>query len=185
MQQMFPFDLTAELVKKLSTIKMLALDVDGILTDGQVTYNSAGEEQKNFNIKDGLGIKLAQKAGIKVAIITGRVSPMVERRASELAIDYVIQGREDKATALLELVRESGIELEHIAYTGDDLPDYQAIKIAGVGLTVADAHPDVLAVADWATPLAGGAGAVRQICDALLLCSGQYEQITASFKQQQ
>lgn len=174
--------LSEELKERFAAISMLALDVDGILTDSRVTYDSAGQEQKSFNIKDGLGIKLAQKAGIKVAIITGRVSPMVERRSEELGLDYVIQGREDKGTALKELSTESGIALENIAYAGDDLPDFQALKTAGIGITVADAHPEIIAIADWVTPLAGGCGAVRQICDALLLCCGQYDQITGTFK---
>lgn len=182
MENTLGLDIHPALKERLATIKLLALDVDGILTDGNVTYDSAGQEQKSFNIKDGLGIKLVQKAGIKVAIITGRVSPMVERRSKELGMDYVIQGREDKGTALQELSEESGITLQQIAYAGDDLPDYKALKLASVGLTVADAHPDIINIADWVTPLTGGQGAVRQICDALLISCGKYDQITGSFK---
>ena len=170
------------LQNKLESIKMLALDVDGILTDGRVTYDSAGQEQKSFNIKDGLGIKLLQDAGIKVAIISGRRSPMVERRSKELKISYVIQGREDKSRALRELSSESGIAVEHIAYAGDDLPDFLALKLAGASFTVADAQPEILSIVDWVTPLPGGCGAVRQICDALLMCCGRYEQVTQPFK---
>lgn len=175
-------DLNPSLVAKLASVQMLALDVDGILTDGSVTYDSNGTEHKSFNIKDGLGIKLAQQAGIKVAIITGRVSPMVERRANELRIDYLIQGREDKGTALTELEEKSGISLKNIAYMGDDLPDYLAIGMAGIGITVADGHADVQAIANWITTNAGGQGAVREVCDALLVSRDQYQQITASFK---
>jgi len=182
MQNKLGFDLSNTLKERFSSIKLLALDVDGILTDGSVTYDSAGQEHKSFNIKDGLGIKLAQKAGIKVAIITGRISPMVERRSKELGMDYVIQGREDKGTALNELSLESGIALEQIAYAGDDLPDFQALKKAGVGLTVADAHPEIIAIADWVAPLAGGCGAVRQMCDALLISCDKYGQVTNAFK---
>ena len=182
MYQSLPIDLDPALVTKLASIQMLALDVDGILTDGSVTYDSNGAEHKSFNIKDGLGIKLAQQAGIKVAIITGRVSPMVERRANELHIDYLIQGREDKGTALTELEEKSGISLKNIAYMGDDLPDYLAIRMAGIGITVADGHADVQAIADWITANAGGQGAVREVCDALLVSHDQYQQMTASFK---
>ena len=183
MDKLFNFNLSSDLTRKLASIQMLALDVDGILTNGHVTYDSSGQELKSFNIKDGLGIKLLQKAGVKVAIITGRVSPMVERRSKELAIDYVIQGREDKSTALKELVETSGIALEQIAYAGDDLPDYSAISIAGIGITVADAHPEIMAIADWVTPLAGGCGAVRQMCDALLISNGQYSHVTSDFRE--
>lgn len=182
MKNALGLELSDAVKQRLSTVRLLALDVDGILTDGSVTYDSAGQEHKSFNIKDGLGIKLAQRADIKVAIITGRVSPMVERRAKELGMDYVIQGREDKGTALQELSAESGVALEQIAYAGDDLPDYRALKLAGTGLTVADAHPDIIDLADWVTPLGGGQGAVRQICDALLIGCGKYDQITGAFK---
>lgn len=177
-----PFELPVELQQKLAKIKLLALDVDGILTSGNVTYDSSGAEHKSFNIKDGLGIKLAQKAGIKVAIITGRVSPMVERRSKELGLDYVIQGREDKGTALNELSGLSEVEVEHIAYAGDDLPDYQAILMAGVGITVSDAHPEIINIVDWVTPIGGGKGAVRQICDGLLISGGKYNDALDSFK---
>lgn len=170
------------LKERMAQIQLLALDVDGILTDGAVTYDSAGNEHKSFNIKDGQGIKLAQRAGIKIAIITGRTSAMVDRRARELGIDFLVQGREDKGTALKELVETSGIQLEHIAYMGDDLPDLQAIRMAGLGVTVEDAHADILETADIITELPGGKGAVREICDALLLSMGKYEQITAAFK---
>lgn len=161
---------------------MLALDVDGILTDGRITYDSQGNELKSFNIKDGLGIKLAQSIGIQIAIITGRVSPMVARRCEELGIESIIQGREDKGTALAELSSQSGVPFRQIAYAGDDLPDLRALNAAAVGITVADAHPEVLAVADWVTPLKGGEGAVRQICDALLQSQGQYEQAMEAFR---
>ncbi len=116
-----------------AAIRLLVLDVDGVMTDGRIYYSSTGEELKAFNIRDGLGIKLLQRAGIEVAIITGRTSPMVERRAGELGISRVVQGREDKQLALRELSGELGIPLEHCAYMGDDLPDLGAIRSAGLG----------------------------------------------------
>ena len=177
-----PPRLSASLQERAASIALLTLDVDGILTDGRVTYDSNGQELKSFNIKDGLGIKLIQKAGIRTAIMTGRVSPVVERRSRELGINYVIQGREDKGTALGELSRESGIALEYIAYAGDDLPDYQALKLAGVSMTVADAHPEIIAIADWVAPLSGGCGAVRQMCDLLLQAKGKYDFATGDFR---
>lgn len=167
---------------ELANIRWLVLDVDGVLTDGVISYDSAGNEQKGFNIKDGLGIKLLQKAGIQVAIITGRDSLMVQRRAGELGIDHLIQGREDKAMALQELAERENISMASIAYIGDDLPDYQAIACCGYGVTVADGHPDVMEIADHVTNLAGGRGAVREFCDFLLKAQGKYEQVTSSLK---
>lgn len=175
-------DISSELKKKLSGIHWLVLDVDGILTDGMISYDSAGNEFKRFNIKDGLGIKLLQNAGIQTAIITGRISPMVQRRADELGISVVIQGREDKANALRELADREQIAMEFIAYMGDDLPDYKAILGSGFGVTVADAHPDIRAIADHVTTLAGGQGAVREFCDWLLKVQDKYELVTADLK---
>jgi 3-deoxy-D-manno-octulosonate 8-phosphate phosphatase (KDO 8-P phosphatase) len=162
-------------------IRLLALDVDGVLTDGRIVYSNAGDEQKAFSIKDGLGIKLLQRAGVEVAIITGRSSRIVERRAAELGINSIIQGREDKLTALLELCEVGGLELRECAYMGDDLPDLAAIQAAGIGLTVADASVAVLAAADWCSARKGGDGAVREACDALLEARGQRAALEASF----
>ena len=122
-----------------SNIRLVALDVDGVMTDGRVTYTSDGQEIKSFNIKDGVGIKRLREAGIKTAIITGRSSPMVTRRATELGIDHVIQGREDKLHALKELLREIGGTLADVAYMGDDLPDLAAIAAVGLGACPSDA----------------------------------------------
>lgn len=125
---------------RLKNSLLLAMDVDGVLTDGRITYSSNGEELKSFHIHDGLGIKLIQKAGLKTAIITGRTSPMVERRAQELGIEHVVQGREDKDIALTALCKDLDIPVENCIYIGDDLPDLKAINIAGVGAAPADAH---------------------------------------------
>jgi 3-deoxy-D-manno-octulosonate 8-phosphate phosphatase (KDO 8-P phosphatase) len=162
-------------------IRLLALDVDGVLTDGRITYGSGGEELKSFNIKDGLGIKLAQRAGIEVAIITGRSSPMVERRAAELGIGTIVQGREDKLRALRELCESRQLDLRQCAYMGDDLPDLAAIQAAGIGLTVADANAAVQLSADWQSSVNGGAGAVREACEALLKARGQLAQLESAF----
>ena len=150
------------------TMTLLVLDVDGVMTDGKVTYTSDGAELKSFNIKDGVGIKQIQRAGIQTAIITGRVSPMVERRATELGIHHLIQGREDKLTALTELAASLSIDLKHVAYMGDDLPDIEAIANAGIGACPADAVAAVMAQADWISSLKGGEGCVREFCDHIL-----------------
>ena len=151
-----------------SPIKLLVLDVDGVMTDGKVTYTSDGQELKSFNIKDGVGIKRVQQAGIQTAIITGRVSPMVARRATELGIHHVIQGREDKLTALKELLRSVAIELHEVAYMGDDLPDVDAIVKTGLGACPKNAVSAVASKADWVASHDGGEGCVREFCDYLL-----------------
>ena len=171
-----PVNITASL------IKVLALDVDGVLTDGAIYYGNSGEELKAFNIKDGLGIKLLQKAGVEVAIITGRQSDIVQRRATELGIDAVIQGREDKLTALEELAQDLGINLSECAYMGDDLPDLSAITAAGLGMTVADACATVVVAADWQSAFPGGGGAVREACEFLLTARGSLEHAEEEFR---
>lgn len=151
-----------------TTISLLVLDVDGVMSDGKVTYTSDGAELKSFNIKDGVGIKRIQKAGVQTAIITGRISPMVERRATELGINHLIQGREDKLAALKELLVSLSIDLGNVAYMGDDLPDIEAIASAGIGACPADAVAVVRAQADWISSLKGGEGCVREFCDHIL-----------------
>ncbi len=162
-------------------IRLLALDVDGVLTDGRIYYGNQGEELKAFNIKDGLGVKLLQRAGIKVAIITGRQSEIVARRARELGIEDVVQGREDKLTALGELCERAGLTLADCAYMGDDLPDLGAITAAGLGLTVADATRAVAAAANWQSSLPGGCGAVREACEFILEARGELRTFEAEF----
>jgi len=162
-------------------IRLLALDVDGVLSDGRITYSSDGHELKTFNIKDGLGIKLLQRAGVKVAIITGRRSETVARRARELGIADLIEGREDKLTALKELCDQLGLGLDECAYMGDDLPDLAAIRAAGLGLTVADAVSEVRAAADWCSQAAGGAGAVREAAEWLLRSRQQWHGLVEAF----
>jgi 3-deoxy-D-manno-octulosonate 8-phosphate phosphatase (KDO 8-P phosphatase) len=168
--------------EQAASLKILVLDVDGVLTDGRITYSNGGEELKAFNIKDGLGIKLLQRAGIRVAIITGRRSTIVERRARELGIEHLVQGREDKLTALEELCGELGLALSECAYMGDDLPDLAAIMAAGVGLTVADAAGAVVSAADWQSKQPGGHGAVREACEALLKARGVWAELEAGYR---
>jgi 3-deoxy-D-manno-octulosonate 8-phosphate phosphatase (KDO 8-P phosphatase) len=169
------------LCERAARIRLLVLDVDGVLTDGGIHYTSAGEEMKSFSILDGLGIKLARRAGIEVAIITGRTSPMVQRRAAELGITHCVQGREDKLAALHELLGALGLTLAETAYMGDDLPDLSAILAAGLGLTVANAGADVVARACWRSSARGGHGAVREACEMLLRARGQWDSLVAAY----
>lgn len=158
-------------------IRLLVLDVDGVLSNGLLIYGDNGEEMKTFHTEDGLGIKLLQRSGIEVAIITGRQSAIVSRRASELGIQRLIQGREDKLHALRELVVELGVELSEVAYIGDDLPDLAAIDQVGLGMTVASANPFVIEHARWCSERSAGRGAVREAAEFILQAQGKLELI--------
>jgi 3-deoxy-D-manno-octulosonate 8-phosphate phosphatase (KDO 8-P phosphatase) len=170
-----------EAIQKAREIKLLVLDVDGVLTDGHLWYDNSGEELKAFNIQDGLGIKLLLSSGVDVGIITGRRSALVARRARELGIRHVVQGREDKLTALQTLVEELGIPLPEIAYMGDDLPDLAAIRATGFGIAVANAQSVVAEHADYKTARNGGDGAVREICDLILQAQGKFDAIVEQY----
>lgn len=162
-------------------VKAIIFDIDGIMTDGKLTYTDANEEIKSFNVKDGLGIKLLQQAGIQVAIITGRQSAIVSKRAAELNIELLIQGREDKLQASLELSKQLNLDIEAIAYMGDDLPDLSAIITLGFGITVNDAVTLVKKHADYICTDAGGQGAVREACEFILDAQGRLESIYQNY----
>jgi len=165
--------MTGRAAQKAEAIKLVVLDVDGVMTDGTLTYGGATEsEWKSFYVKDGLGIKLLQRQGIQVAIITGRLSEAVERRAQELEIKMLVQGREDKGAALRELLDSMALDYSTVAYMGDDLPDLAALRLAGLATCPCDATEAVLKLADWVAPVAGGRGAVRALCDFILTAQG-------------
>ena len=153
---------------EFADIRLLVMDVDGVMTDGKITYTSDGQELKSFNIKDGLGIKRAQASGIETAIITGRTSPMVERRARELGIAHLVQGREDKLAALSDLVDQMNLSLDQVAYIGDDLSDLTAIESVRLGACPADAATEVKSKANWVSTRGGGDGCVRELGDLLV-----------------
>lgn len=162
----------AALLAKAARIKLVALDVDGIMSDGKIYFSAKGDEVKGFNILDGLGLKQVMAAGITVAVITGRNSPLTEKRMQDLGIRHLMQGREDKKIALQELENTLGILPETIAYMGDDLPDLPAIRYAGLGVTVPNGYWLVREYADYCTQVYGGNGAVREMCDLLLTAGG-------------
>ena len=149
-------------------IRLLVLDVDGVLTDGSLHFDAKGKECKVFHARDGFGIRRVLESGIEVAIISGRKSVPVEKRAAELGITHVFLGIKDKPSVLRELTSKLKIELSAVASVGDDVPDKGCMELAGLAVAVADAHPDLDAVADWHTHLGGGHGAVREVCDLLL-----------------
>lgn len=165
----------SELLTRWRAIRLLLLDVDGILTDGRLFYSSQGEELKPFNTQDGHGIKMLQANGVEVGIISGRSSAALMRRAEDLGITLVAYGREDKFTALEEVVlAERTLALSEIAFMGDDWPDLLVMTKVGLALTVADAHTEVLKRAHWISQRPGGGGAVREACDAIMQAQGTY-----------
>ena len=149
-------------------IRLVVFDVDGVFTDGRIWIGSDGVEYKAFSVRDGVGVKSLLRAGIEVAIISGRSSPAVDQRMAELGVTRVIQGREDKGTVLSQLLEEVGIDPLHTAYLGDDTPDLSAMRIVGLPGSVADAHAEVRAVSAWISTQPGGRGAVREFCEFLL-----------------
>lgn len=173
---------SSEILRAASKIKLLLLDVDGVLTDGRLYYGNSGEELKAFNIQDGLGIKLLQQGGIQVGIITGRRSSLLQRRAEELAISPLIQGREDKLTALNEILDSLNISMEEIAFVGDDLPDLAVIMRVGLGITPANGSSTVANRAHWQTKKSGGDGAVREIAEMILYAQDKLESLLANYQ---
>ncbi|MFZ5604260.1 MAG: KdsC family phosphatase [Pseudomonadota bacterium] len=170
-----------ELRRRARTIKLVAFDIDGVMTDGRLYYTDFGNETKAFNVKDGLGIKLLRSTGVEIAIITGRTSELVKKRASDLKISKLVQGREDKIVALKEMMAPMGIQAHEVAYMGDDLPDLSAIRFAGIGVAVADALPIVREHADLVMTRGGGDGAVREFCEWLMAAQGTLDGILASY----
>jgi 3-deoxy-D-manno-octulosonate 8-phosphate phosphatase (KDO 8-P phosphatase) len=170
------------IIEAAKNIKLVLLDVDGVLTDGRLYYGNSGEELKAFDIQDGLGIKLLQRGGVKVGIITGRRSALLQRRAEELAISPLVQGREDKWLALNEMMEDLGVSLEEIAFVGDDLPDLAVIKRVGLGITPANGSHIVASQADWQTKNSGGDGAVREIAELILSAQDKLESILATYQ---
>lgn len=171
-----------DVIQKAQKIQLLAMDVDGVLSDGKIIYNSYEVETKAFFVQDGFGLASLKKYGIKLAIITGRTSPMVDRRAKELGVDYVIQGRDDKYVQLQNLADNLGLDITQCAYIGDDLPDLKAIICAGLGAAPANGVDEVKNAADFITTKTGGNGAVREVCDLILRAKGHYADLINSFK---
>jgi 3-deoxy-D-manno-octulosonate 8-phosphate phosphatase (KDO 8-P phosphatase) len=167
--------------RRLADVQLLLLDVDGVLTDGGVTWGNDGIEQKTFHIRDGLGLRLWQRAGGTSGIVTGRSSHVVQLRAEELGIAIVRQGVEDKLAAASAIVAESGLTWERTAFVGDDLPDLPVLLRCGVGVAVADACAEVRAAAAVVTSCPGGHGAVREVIERMLRARGAWEPIVARY----
>jgi 3-deoxy-D-manno-octulosonate 8-phosphate phosphatase (KDO 8-P phosphatase) len=170
-----------DLDRRLARVQLLLLDVDGVLTDGGVTWNNQGIESKTFHIRDGLGLKLWQRAGGRVGIVTGRSSHVVQLRAEELGIGIVRQGVEDKLETTALILAETGHTWEETAFIGDDLPDLPVITRCGVGIAVADACGEVCRAAALVTTLPGGKGAVREAIERMLRARGGWDAIVARY----
>jgi 3-deoxy-D-manno-octulosonate 8-phosphate phosphatase (KDO 8-P phosphatase) len=172
---------TTNLPEKLKYIQLLLLDVDGVLTDGSIFYSDQTSETKVFNVKDGLGLKLIMRSGIKVGLVTGRKSTALDRRCRDLGISYIYEGVQHKAQLLDKIVTDTGVGAGRTAFIGDDLPDLALMRQVGLSIAVADAHELVRDCSDWVTSAAGGHGAVREVCDALLKAGGQWEKLLEQF----
>ena len=169
--------------EELKRITLVVMDVDGVLTDGRIILGSGGQEFKCFNVKDGHGIVMLHRVGIKTALLTGRKSEAVERRSQELKISLVFQDSKNKLDTYQALKEATGAKDEEIAYVGDDLVDIPIMKRVGVAVAVADAHPKVKEVAHIVTQAPGGQGAVREFVELLLKAQGKWEEATQRYWQ--
>jgi 3-deoxy-D-manno-octulosonate 8-phosphate phosphatase (KDO 8-P phosphatase) len=157
-----------QLRTRAAKVRLLALDVDGVLTDGRLHFDASGKECKVFHARDGYGIRRFLDTGLDIAVISGRKSLPVERRTDELGIRHVFLGIGDKPSVLAKLVKSLGHDWSEVAYVGDDVPDLECMRLAGLAIAVADAHTELDAVAHWRTSKTGGHGAVREVCDLIL-----------------
>ncbi len=167
--------------ERLRKIRLLLLDVDGVLTDGRITYDANGVESKSFDVKDGHGLKMLQRAGIKVGIITGRESEIVALRARELGIEILHQGAKQKLLPYEKILQECGFEDREVAYVGDDLVDLPILRRVGFAVTVADGVEELRERVDYVTRRPGGRGAVREVCDLLLKEAGCWCEVTGRY----
>ncbi|VTS01386.1 KdsC family phosphatase [Tuwongella immobilis] len=180
MTQADSLDSRNDLWIRMQRIELIVLDVDGVLTNGQVIYGHPELEIKCFHVRDGSGLKIWRDQGKKVALISGRSSPSVDRRAHELGITPVLQGRGNKGPALQEIVQRTGVPTSQICAIGDDLPDLPVLRACGVSVAVADACSELRAMADHTTQAPGGSGAVRETIEWLLKAQGRWQAVIDS-----
>lgn len=169
------------MTSRAASVRLLCLDVDGVLTEGAVVLDAEGRETKSFSVRDGLGLVLWQRLGGRVAVLTGRSSPAVERRMGELGVTAVRQGCKDKAHDIRAVAAEAGVPLDQVAFVGDDLPDLPAMRLCGYPVAVQDAAPEVLAAAAFVTAARGGKGAVREVVEHLLRAQDRWNDALAMF----
>jgi len=167
--------------EKARAVRLMGFDIDGVMTDGRLYFSPAGDELKAFFTRDGLGIKMLARSGVKLAIITGRDSPIVVQRAKNLGIDLVLQGVEDKRAAMAGLLAREGLSFAEAGYMGDDVVDLAVMTACGFSATVPDGHPLVKREADFVATAAAGAGAVREVCELILSAQGNWQKALAAF----
>ena len=166
-------DLPADIRERAAKVKLTIFDVDGVLTDGKLHYSEDGRELKSFHVHDGFGLKRLIDNGIKVAIITARISHLVSQRTAELGIAHVYQGQDNKLACFEHLIHALKLEPSQCCYCGDDLPDLAVMRRVGLSIAVANAHPWIREKSHWRTRHDGGNGAVREVCDLLLMAQGK------------
>ncbi len=169
-----PYRLEETVHALAAQVKLVVLDVDGVLTDGKLFLSDDGKEYKAFSTRDGHGIKMLQRTGVEISIISGRTSKPVEKRVSELGIEYVYQGCEEKLAVLEELLAKLRLTANQVACAGDDVVDLPIMLRAGLAIAVNDAHELVKQHAHWVTPSKGGQGAVRELCEMIMQAQGTY-----------
>ena len=172
----------SELFDKARRVRLMAFDIDGVMTDGRLYFSPAGDELKAFFSRDGLGLKMLAKSGVRIAIITGRDSPIVLRRAENLGISLVRQGVEDKRAAMADLLRDEGLGISQAGYMGDDVVDLAVMAACAFSATVPDGHPLIRRQADYVAAAPAGAGAVREVCEFLLQAQGHWDSVMAAYR---
>ena len=173
--------LNPELQARFKNIKLLVLDVDGVMTDGGLTIGDDGQEYKTFHAHDGLGMKLLKASGVELAIITGRTSNVVKKRAESTGVAHFYQGAEDKLLAFNDLIKASGLPASQCAFMGDDVVDLPPMLKCGLAIAVPHSPPLVLAHAHYVTKKAGGSGAVREVCELIMQAQGTFDGQMAQF----
>ena len=168
---------------KAQQLKLLILDVDGVLTDGRLFFDNLGVEYKCFHARDGHGIKLLRQTGVEIAVISGRKSNSVALRMKSLGVSRVYQGHENKIAAFNEIIADLGIQPEQAAHIGDDLLDLPVMTRVGLAIAVNDANETVKQYADWCTETSGGLGAVREVCDFIMKAQGTFDDVLQSYLQ--
>jgi len=172
---------TEDITGRARRIKLLLMDCDGVLTDGRLWLTSDGDEQKAFHARDGQGISLLHRAGLRTGIITGRTSSAVDRRAQDLKMSYVRQYAKDKIKALDEILADAGVARDECAYIGDDVADIPVMRRVGFAVAVSDAVEETKQAAHYLTELKGGQGAVREACDLILKAQGRWDELMERF----
>jgi YrbI family 3-deoxy-D-manno-octulosonate 8-phosphate phosphatase len=170
-----------KLEQRMQSVRLILSDVDGVLTDGGISYDNQGIEIKKFHVRDGLGIKLWQQAGHKFGVLTARNSHIVKVRASELGVAIIRQGFTDKLPVAMQIIEENQLKPENVCYIGDDLPDLPVIRSVGLGVAVANAVNEVRSAAHYTTKTQGGQGAVREIIELILTTQKRWSELLAQY----